>query len=113
MNSFALYSGLFTVISNRIRDGLYITGMVLLVREAKFLIIIPGNYGMFRFSLTILSFGLIVKAAIFPFSNWLLKAIAAPTPISALVHSSTLVTAGLFLFIRFSDLFYPQVSLCK
>lgn len=52
----------------------------------------------------LLCFAGITKAAQMPFSSWLLGAMVAPTPTSALLHSSTMVKAGVFLIVKLSPL---------
>ena len=50
------------------------------------------------------------KAALFPFSSWLLGAMVAPTPSSALLHSSTMVKAGVYIVIRCSPVLHNSPS---
>ena len=57
------------------------------------------------FPVTCLAFAGITKAAQMPFHTWLLGAMVAPTPTSALLHSSTMVKAGVFLLVKLAPLF--------
>lgn len=54
---------------------------------------------------TLLAFAGLTKAAQMPFQSWLLGAMVAPTPTSALLHSSTMVKAGVFLLVKLAPLF--------
>ncbi len=51
---------------------------------------------------TLICFAGLTKSAQLPFSSWLLGAMVAPTPVSALLHSSTMVKAGVFIIVKFA-----------
>ena len=94
-------AGILTFLTNRVGD-FFIIIRLLLVRP-----IISFNIAFYSATLTrdswfilLLVRGAFTKRAQIPFRAWLPAAIAAPTPVSSLVHSSTLVTAGVYLLIR-------------
>ena len=103
-NSSSISSGLFTVLINRVGDCFFIISISLIVLTYPYLWDSYQSPDYVTAIFIVLTF--ITKRAIYPFSSWLPLAIAAPTPISALVHSSTLVTAGLYLIMRFSFIIY-------
>lgn len=71
-----------------------------------------ANTALVALPLCLLAFSGITKAAQMPFQTWLLGAMVAPTPTSALLHSSTMVKAGVFLLVKLSPVFY-SVSLTQ
>uniref|UniRef100_UPI0031F3C045 NADH dehydrogenase subunit 5 n=1 Tax=Pyrgodera armata TaxID=1964324 RepID=UPI0031F3C045 len=101
-------AGMLTALSNRIGDVFILISIAWMLNFGSWNYI---NYYYFIFDsleMKIITMLIIIasmtSSAQIPFSSWLPAAMAAPTPVSALVHSSTLVTAGVYLLIRFSPM---------
>lgn len=107
----ALGAGIITGLTNRIGDACFLLFLAF-----------GGNVFGWRFwdfswrcvgtlVCLLLVLGRITKSAQVPFSRWLPAAIAAPTPVSTLVHSSTLVTAGVYVLIRYYEVIQGVLEL--
>nr|YP_009729776.1 NADH dehydrogenase subunit 5 [Copris tripartitus]QHW07554.1 NADH dehydrogenase subunit 5 [Copris tripartitus] len=98
-------AGMITALTNRIGDVALLMAIAWMVNYGSFNYYYYINY-IIKDNLDIISILILIaaltKSAQIPFSSWLPAAMAAPTPVSSLVHSSTLVTAGVYLLIRFN-----------
>nr|ALO71065.1 NADH deshydrogenase subunit 5 [Pselaphinae sp. 7 EF-2015] len=99
-------AGMLTVLSNRVGDVALLMVIAWMMNYGSwnfyyYMDFMKEDYSM-KFIMYFVILAAMTKSAQIPFSSWLPAAMAAPTPVSSLVHSSTLVTAGIYLLIRFN-----------
>nr|YP_010461001.1 NADH dehydrogenase subunit 5 [Ramisyllis kingghidorahi]UUF68154.1 NADH dehydrogenase subunit 5 [Ramisyllis kingghidorahi] len=109
-NKKSLSAGMLTALTNRLGDITIILSSSWLLSQGHWNImcLLPSLILNHPLTIMLLMVAAMTKSAQIPFSSWLPAAMAAPTPVSALVHSSTLVTAGVFLLYRLNP--FMQLS---
>jgi len=119
----AIYAGLKAFLVNRVGDFGFVLGIALILANFgtldyaavfsqapslgdKGMEIIPGHSWLLITVVSICLFiGAMGKSAQFPLHVWLPDSMEGPTPISALIHAATMVTAGIFMVARMSPLY--------
>nr|YP_009860228.1 NADH dehydrogenase subunit 5 [Neoplocaederus obesus]QKW88545.1 NADH dehydrogenase subunit 5 [Neoplocaederus obesus] len=99
-------AGMLTALSNRVGDVALLMSIAWMLNYGSWNYIYYLEFMKEDWVMKLISYMVVLaamtKSAQIPFSSWLPAAMAAPTPVSSLVHSSTLVTAGVYLLIRFN-----------
>nr|YP_009757480.1 NADH dehydrogenase subunit 5 [Bruchidius uberatus]QIM59427.1 NADH dehydrogenase subunit 5 [Bruchidius uberatus] len=99
-------AGMLTALTNRIGDVAILMAIAWMLNFGSWSYIYYLDLMKEDFVMKLIGYLIVLaamtKSAQIPFSSWLPAAMAAPTPVSSLVHSSTLVTAGVYLLIRFN-----------
>lgn len=116
----AIFANMKAFLVNRVGDFGFILGIGLLLayagsmnyqevfakREELALLTLPGtDWMLLTVACICLFIGAMGKSAQFPLHVWLPDSMEGPTPISALIHAATMVTAGIFMVTRMSPLF--------
>ena len=107
-------AGILTALTNRLGDvGLLVSiSLIIYIGSWTYIYVNITNSILSHMLVYLIIISACTKRAQMPFSAWLPAAIAAPTPVSALVHSSTLVTAGVYLLIRM-NLLIVEINIRK
>lgn len=106
-------------IMNRVADLAMLVGIFLIYQEfgslrydEVFSMVSRADSYLIILIAVCLFVGAMGKSAQFPFHTWLADAMEGPTPVSALIHAATMVTAGVYLVIRANEIFAltPEIS---